>query len=105
MVQAPAAAKRAAASGAKGAKKKSQSFVIDCTKPVEDSIMDIGQFEKFLLDRIKVEGKTGGCGVSAPEEAAEEQQTADKAKTRHDRGLSQRFIALSARVSAAILCS
>ena len=35
------------------------SFVIDCSKPVEDKIMDISSFEKFLQDRIKVEGKTG----------------------------------------------
>ena len=40
-------------------KKKAQTFVIDCTKPVEDKIMDIASFEKFLLDRIKVDGKTG----------------------------------------------
>ena len=40
-------------------KKKALSFVIDCSKPVEDKIMDISSFEKFLLDRIKVEGKTG----------------------------------------------
>ena len=45
---------------AKGAKSKSTTtFTIDCTKPVEDKIMDIAQFEKFLLDRIKVDGKTG----------------------------------------------
>ena len=46
------------AGGAKG-KKKSQTFVIDCTKPVEDKIMDIASFEKFLKDKIKVNGKTG----------------------------------------------
>ena len=47
---------------AKGAKSKSTTtFTIDCTKPVEDKIMDIAQFEKFLLDRIKVDGKTGVC--------------------------------------------
>ena len=47
---------------AKGAKNKTTTtFTIDCTKPVEDKIMDIAQFEKFLLDRIKVDGKTGVC--------------------------------------------
>ena len=50
--------KKAAPSGGKG-KKKSQTFVIDCTKPVEDKIMDIASFEKFLKDKIKVNGKTG----------------------------------------------
>lgn len=39
--------------------KTATTFTIDCTKPVEDKIMDIAQFEKFLLDRIKVNGKTG----------------------------------------------
>lgn len=45
-------------------KKKTQTFVIDCTKPVEDKIMDIANFEKFLLDRIKVDGKTGALSSS-----------------------------------------
>lgn len=55
--------KKAAAPAGKG-KKKSQTFVIDCTKPVEDKIMDISSFEKFLLDKIKVNGKTGApCAV------------------------------------------
>lgn len=49
---------------AKGAKSKTRTtFTIDCTKPVEDKIMDIAQFEKFLLDRIKVDGKTGEIRV------------------------------------------
>ena len=50
--------KPAPSGGAKG-KKKSQTFVIDCTKPVEDKIMDIASFEKFLLNKIKVNGKAG----------------------------------------------
>eukprot|EP00252_Welwitschia_mirabilis_P024084 TRINITY_DN6_c1_g3_i1.p2 TRINITY_DN6_c1_g3~~TRINITY_DN6_c1_g3_i1.p2 ORF type:complete len:131 (-),score=21.34 TRINITY_DN6_c1_g3_i1:289-681(-) len=45
-----------------GGKKKAQTFVIDCAKPVEDKIMDISSFEKFLQDRIKVGGKTGVLG-------------------------------------------
>jgi len=44
--------------GPKG-KAKSQTFIIDCSKPVEDKIMDISSFEKFLLDKVKVDGKTG----------------------------------------------
>lgn len=42
------------------AKAKSQTFILDCSKPVEDKIMDIASFEKFLLDKVKVDGKTGG---------------------------------------------
>ena len=53
-------APKGAAAAAKGQKSKTATtFTIDCTKPVEDKIMDIAQFEKFLLDRIKVNGKTG----------------------------------------------
>lgn len=40
-------------------KKKALSFVVDCSKPVDDSIMDIGAFETFLSERIKVRGKAG----------------------------------------------
>ncbi|GIL66544.1 hypothetical protein Vafri_20039 [Volvox africanus] len=54
--------KKPAAKGA--AKKKALVFTIDCSKPVEDKIMDISSFEKFLLDKIKVDGKAGVLGDS-----------------------------------------
>ncbi|XP_073283749.1 large ribosomal subunit protein eL22z-like [Primulina huaijiensis] len=54
----------AAAAGAKGGKKKVTSYVIDCTKPVDDKIMEIATLEKFLQERIKVGGKTGALGDS-----------------------------------------
>ncbi|KAL6502812.1 60S ribosomal protein L22B [Orobanche hederae] len=56
--------KGAAAGGAKGGKKKAVSFVIDCSKPVEDRIMETALFEKFLQERIKVGGKVGALGDS-----------------------------------------
>ena len=37
-------------------------FFIDCAAPVDDGIMDVARFEKFLLERIKVDGKTGNLG-------------------------------------------
>ncbi|XP_012268428.2 60S ribosomal protein L22-like [Athalia rosae] len=48
----------------KGQKKKKVSlkFTIDCTHPVEDNIMDVANFEKYLQERIKVSGKTGNFG-------------------------------------------
>ncbi|XP_010938384.1 large ribosomal subunit protein eL22z [Elaeis guineensis] len=48
----------------KGGKKKgSTTFTIDCTKPVDDKIMDIASLEKFLQERIKVAGgKPGALG-------------------------------------------
>lgn len=49
---------RRGGSGPKKAK-KTLTFHIDCSKPVEDSIMEIAAFEKFLMDKIKVEGKAG----------------------------------------------
>ncbi|KAJ9181901.1 hypothetical protein P3X46_005946 [Hevea brasiliensis] len=51
------------AGGAKG-KKKGATFTIDCSKPVEDKIMDIASLEKFLQERIKVGGKAGALGDS-----------------------------------------
>jgi large subunit ribosomal protein L22e len=48
-----------------GKKKGSVTFVIDCTKPVEDKIMEIASLEKFLQERIKVAGgKAGNLGDS-----------------------------------------
>uniref|UniRef100_T1IVD1 Large ribosomal subunit protein eL22 n=1 Tax=Strigamia maritima TaxID=126957 RepID=T1IVD1_STRMM len=47
----------------KGKKKKTQlKFSIDCSHPVEDGIMNASDFEKFLHDRIKVNGKTKNLG-------------------------------------------
>ena len=37
-------------------------FVIDATQPASDKIFDVAAFEKFLHDRIKVEGRTGNLG-------------------------------------------
>ena len=50
---------------AAGKKKGSVTFTIDCTKPVEDKIMEIASLEKFLQERIKVAGgKAGSLGDS-----------------------------------------
>jgi hypothetical protein len=61
LLMAPAVVAKKPAGGTKG-KKKAQTFTIDCGKPVEDKIMDITSFEKFLQDRIKVAGKAGVLG-------------------------------------------
>ena len=43
---------------AKGGKKKQvQKFTPDCTRPVDDGIMDAANFEQFLQERMKVHGK------------------------------------------------
>lgn len=47
----------------KGIKRKiNLKFVIDCTHPAEDSILDVGNFEKYLKEHVKVEGKTNNLG-------------------------------------------
>ncbi|PAA77128.1 hypothetical protein BOX15_Mlig006022g2, partial [Macrostomum lignano] len=47
-------------SNLKSSKRKRQTlkFCLNCAQPVEDGIMDIVSFEKFLTERIKVQGKT-----------------------------------------------
>jgi len=52
---------KAAAKGRQG-KKQTKKFTVDCSNPVEDGIMDAANFEKFLHDRIKVNGKAGNLG-------------------------------------------
>merc|ERR1711942_478818 len=63
---APAVAKKPASKAAaqKGGKKKKTvlKFTIDCTLPVEDGIMNVASFERFLIERIKVEGKLNNLG-------------------------------------------
>ncbi|CAF4445581.1 unnamed protein product [Rotaria sp. Silwood2] len=47
--------------GAKsGTKKKAKAikYYIDCTHPVEDGIFDLNAFERFLLEKMKINGKT-----------------------------------------------
>ena len=48
----------------KGKKKGGVAFTIDCSKPVDDKIMEIALLEKFLQQRIKVGGKAGALGDS-----------------------------------------
>jgi len=36
---------------------------IDCSAPISDGVMDAASFEKFLHDRIKVNGKAGNLGT------------------------------------------
>ncbi len=46
----------------RGKKKAVAKFTIDCSQPVEDKVFDPAAFEKFLHDRIKVNGKAGELG-------------------------------------------
>lgn len=37
-------------------------YIINCSQPASDKIFDTSAFEKFLHDRIKVDGRTGNLG-------------------------------------------
>ena len=51
------------ACGEGGQKKKLVlKFTLDCIHPVKDGIMDAANFEQFLWERIKVNGKAGNLG-------------------------------------------
>merc|ERR1712166_1251336 len=47
--------------GNKG-KKQVMKFTIDCQQPTDDTIITPADLEKFLKERIKVNGKTGNLG-------------------------------------------
>ncbi|XP_055738064.1 60S ribosomal protein L22-like 1 [Salvelinus fontinalis] len=42
-----------------GQERQERGFTLDLTHPVEDSILDSANFETFLNERVKVNGKTG----------------------------------------------
>merc|ERR1712187_25575 len=44
------------------AQKVTQKYVINASQPASDKIFDVSAFEKFLHDRIKVEGRVGNLG-------------------------------------------
>merc|ERR1712054_99413 len=70
-------------------------FVIDCSQPVDDGIMDAASFEKFLLDRIKVGGKVGNLGdlVSVSRDKAKVLVSADTALSkRYLKYLSKKYL-------------
>ncbi|KAJ1931615.1 ribosomal protein L22e [Linderina pennispora] len=46
------------------AKRPNHRFVIDVSRPAEDKIFDVAAFEKFLHDRVKVQGRTNNLGES-----------------------------------------
>mmetsp|Transcript_12288 Transcript_12288/g.21133 ORF Transcript_12288/g.21133 Transcript_12288/m.21133 type:complete len:128 (-) Transcript_12288:72-455(-) len=44
------------------AKKSTMKFTVDCQQPADDNIIEPKDFEKFLTNKIKVDGKTGNFG-------------------------------------------
>ena len=49
----------------KAAKKKTVKFYVDCWQPVEDSVLDVATFEKFLRDTISPTTATWATRPSA----------------------------------------
>merc|ERR1719174_1468833 len=45
-------------------KRGTVKYVLDCTSPVEDKVMDIASFETYLKQHIKVENKTGNLATN-----------------------------------------
>ncbi|GAM42028.1 60S ribosomal protein [Talaromyces pinophilus] len=50
------------AARSKKPQKVTQKFIINASQPASDKIFDVSAFEKFLHDRIKVEGRVGNLG-------------------------------------------
>ncbi|XP_060920558.1 60S ribosomal protein L22-like 1 isoform X1 [Labrus mixtus] len=61
LIMAPLKQKRPAV-GKKAKRGALWKFSLDLTHPVEDGILDSANFETFLKERIKVNGKTGNLG-------------------------------------------
>ncbi|KAI9841657.1 MAG: 60S ribosomal protein L22 [Thelocarpon superellum] len=60
---APAAKSRSGGSSAKAKQGKvTKKFIINASQPAGDKIFDVSAFEKFLHDKIKVDGRTGNLG-------------------------------------------
>ncbi|TVY36217.1 60S ribosomal protein L22 [Lachnellula subtilissima] len=50
-------------SGPKGKQAKvTHKFIINASQPASDKIFDVSAFEKFLQDKIKVDGRVGNLG-------------------------------------------
>merc|ERR1712003_377178 len=45
-----------------GGKKQATKYIVNCRMPIEDNVIVLSDFESFLTQRIKVEGKTGNLG-------------------------------------------
>ncbi|XP_060756786.1 60S ribosomal protein L22-like 1 [Neoarius graeffei] len=57
------APKRQQPVGKKSRRGAAWRFTLDCTHPVEDGILDSANFETFLREKVKVNGKTGNLGT------------------------------------------
>jgi len=56
------ATKTSSSKAAKKGTKVTKKYTINCAQPVSDKIFDISAFQKFLSERIKINGRTGNLG-------------------------------------------
>ncbi|CAG2107522.1 unnamed protein product [Medioppia subpectinata] len=74
--------------GKGGKRKKLQlKFTLDCSRPVEDGIMNASDFETYLKERIKVNGKTQNLGNAVTVE-----RTKSKIQVTSDIPFSKRYL-------------
>ncbi|MCJ1255210.1 60S ribosomal protein L22 [Lignoscripta atroalba] len=60
---APSTATKTARPAPKGKPAKvTKKFIINASQPASDKIFDVSAFEKFLHDKIKVDGRVGNLG-------------------------------------------
>ncbi|CAG2107938.1 unnamed protein product [Medioppia subpectinata] len=77
-----------ATKGKGGKRKKLQlKFTLDCSRPVEDGIMNASDFETYLKERIKVNGKTQNLGNAVTVE-----RTKSKIQVTSDIPFSKRYL-------------
>ncbi|KAI9842914.1 MAG: 60S ribosomal protein L22 [Sclerophora amabilis] len=56
-------AKKSSRASTKGKQQKiTKKYIINASQPASDKIFDVSAFEKFLHDRIKVDGQVGNLG-------------------------------------------
>ncbi|VDK53315.1 unnamed protein product [Anisakis simplex] len=87
-----------------GGKKKKQSlkFNIECKNPVEDGIMNVSDFEVFLNERIKVNGKLGQMAANGVR--IELQKTKLVLTSEFPSGFSNRFSLVEHQASEFVGC-
>ncbi|KAG9494092.1 ribosomal protein eL22-like [Eleutherodactylus coqui] len=68
-------------------KKGAWKFTLDLTHPVEDGIFDSVNFEQFLREKVKVNGKTGNLGNTVHIERSK-----NKINVASDKQFSKRYL-------------
>lgn len=69
--------------------KKSKVFNIDCTKPVDDGVMEVANLVEYLNNRIKVDGKPGALGDKVSVSADKSNK---KVMVRSKQAMSKRYL-------------